>query len=68
MLRKLTLATLVVGSSLLGIQPPNASALYPYCNTPDYCSSSYPTRRCTCPGTALSVQCQGWGASCADLP
>ncbi|HJX27568.1 MAG TPA: hypothetical protein VJ885_06615 [Thermoanaerobaculia bacterium] len=67
MLRKLVLAALVVGSSLLGIQPPEASALYPYCSS-TYCSPGYPTRRCTCPGTTFSVQCQGWGASCSDLP
>lgn len=66
MLRKLLLMSVVVGSSMLAIQPPKASALYQYCSS-FYCNG-YPTRKCTCPGTTFAVNCGGWQVSCSDLP
>lgn len=65
-MRKFLLALLVVGSSLLGLQTPDASALYPYCSS-TYCAG-YPTRNCTCPGSTFAVKCGNWGVSCSELP
>lgn len=64
--RKLLLAVVVLGASVLGSMPPEASALYQYCSS-FYCNG-YPTRRCTCPGTTFATYCGGWQQSCADLP
>lgn len=67
MTRKLLLAAVVVGASLLGVHTPNASAIYQYCSS-TFCPPSYPTRNCTCPGTTFAVKCGNWVAACSDLP
>ncbi len=67
MKKRLLVTAAVLGFAALGSWAPEASALYRYCSY-NYCSTVSSTTRCTCPGTTISVQCGGWGASCADLP
>jgi hypothetical protein len=63
-MRKLLLAVAVLGISVLGSMPPEASAAYPTCSNL-YCNT-YPGSRCTCPGTVtVHSICNGnWQAGC----
>lgn len=60
--RKLLFAVVILGASVLGSMPPEASALYPTCNSGN-CFGG-PTRKCTCPGTTVWTYCSGWQQNC----
>lgn len=64
-MRRLLFAVVLLGVSVLGSMPQEASALYQTC-TSFYCNG-YPTRGCTCPGTTISTTCGNWAAGgCLD--
>jgi hypothetical protein len=66
MKRKLLVAAVVLGSTLVGSWTPSASALFPYCYN---CGTSTPlSDRCTCwPDITRHATCGTWTTACLPV-